>query len=461
MRRNLAMTILILLGAGCGKSGESGDDASATQCCGKFINIRGSVTSKSLAGVTLENWILLLIERDTGTARSSILGAGGLFLFRNAKGDAAHTLALLSPEYILQSVVSFPADQPGAVHQYFKFNKLYLGNVIHDGPVLSLEHPDNIAIEQDLARDGDGDGLPDGTVQIGAETLADGDAPDFPMDLDHIDSDFDGLVNSLDHDDDNDGIFDMADADSNGDDVPDREQDSSDLHFSEGVEAIMAQYEYDPAASGSRKAYMTFTARLRDDINPFAVGLAGPARLLDGASYEGFDNTNQPIDAAWNRRLADDGNSQDELPNDRIFAKKIKLASSSLRPKSNEVFLIQLLLGSEQDPWAYSYPISFPNITTGTITAAFNETTNVVTLGGNPFGTIANYEWTVVLSNPEGAMLWSSQSVPVDTKTFTVPAPQLTSGRTYAISVTARLPDRVRASPSYVVHSPKIEVIIP
>src|SRR5690606_36963544 len=140
--------------------------------------------------------------------------------------------------------------------------------------------------------------------------------PDFPMDINFVDSDFDGLINSLDHDDDNDGIFDMADADSNGDGIDDRHQGVSDLHFAEGVESISAQYEYAPGTDGA-KAYMTFSAKLRDDLAPFAVQLLGPPRLLDGTNYEGVDNTGKAVDAAWNRRLEDDGDSQDEMPGDR------------------------------------------------------------------------------------------------------------------------------------------------
>ena len=471
----------LMLGAlhGCGGAGK----AEATDNSGLPVDVADVVGSiGSLAGgqSQMSGWVVALIERDTNLARVGEVDQAGIFSLKHVNMAAAHTVILVSPDYVLQSVLSMPGTKEKTIKQFFTMSTKTLPRLIHKGPVVNFQDTNNISPTREIASDEDGDGIPDGTksfslgtnARLNALTALDaGEGQSFGLtgttreDTDRDatpnyadpDIDGDGVPNVVDPDDDGDGILDAIDLDSNGDLVQDSAQTYGELYHSVGTEFVATQFESVPQDDGSTKSTLQFTTRVRDSVQPLAVQMRGPPSLFNSANIETVDTAGQPTVIKWDKLLLDDGQSGDASVNDRLFSRKVTLETGK-SPRSHQVMFFQLAFGKADSPWFLEYPYTFPPVSLGSVTSAYDKTTQTVQLVGSPFGSLTDYIWSVVIYNSEQTKIWESPTVKGVEKTFVLPSNILETGATYQYSVVAQLLDRIPGYPSFLVRSKKYEI---
>ena len=181
--------------------------------------------------------------------------------------------------------------------------------------------------------------------------------------------------------------------------------------------------------------------------------------MLNSALVEMLDTTGAPTAIKWDRLLLDDGLSGDASLNDRLFSRKITLEAGK-SPRSHQMIFFQLAFGKADNPWLLEIPYTFPPVTLGSVTSAFDKTTKTVQMVGTPFGALNDYIWSVVIYNGEGTKIWESPTVKGVEKTFVVPSNILESGSSYKYSVVAQLLDRIPGYPAYLVRSKRYDIAL-
>ncbi len=459
----LKLNIVIALVMSCGSPG----DKPVVTCalCGTLNDIRGSIGTKSGSQAQMVGWVVASFERDTGIARASEVDNAGLFTFGMLRTDQAQTLALLTPDYILQAVLSIPSGNEKAIQQFFTINKPILPKLINSGPILTFQNFEGIKVSKELAADQNGDQIPDGAQHIQGISLTQSPAVT-DTDLDGVpnfkdtDIDGDGVINVIDPDDDGDGIRDAFDGDQNSDLLNDsaRNGDNFDLYFKEGVEWIAVQHESKPKDDGTGvDTTLKFSTKVRSDVTPNAVQIRGAPSLLNSATFYTPDASGTLTIQPWNRLLQDDGISEDSGANDRLFAKKVNLATGKA-PRSYETVFFQLAFGTPEKPWYLEYPYIFPDVKTSTISAQYDPNTRTVLLVGNPFGDVQDFVWIITVWDSKSNAIWTSQSVPGTTRQFQVQENILVTGETYKYSVVAQTLDKIPGYPAYTIHSIKYDL---
>ena len=431
-------------------------------------------------------WVLASFEFDTGIARVSELDAAGLYSLTNVRTDHVQTLALFSPDYILQGILSIPGSSDKAIYQYLNFQSPQLPNLVSNGPIITFANLNGLAIltsKQVVASKGDG--VPDGASKItgqgsslwdGAEVAASRpsahsrglyfDAPTVDTNNDGIPNQFDpdingdGIINWLDYDDNGNGIYDIFDPDQNGDLVNDLTPDghNTDQWYKEGIEYLAVQYDLSPKSDNTTfQSTLTFVTKVRDDVTPIAVQVRGAPSLLNNANYMTKDTQGNPNLQAWNRLLADDGQSEDGSAGDRIFGRKVILADGKA-PRANEVVFIQLVFGTSDAPWYVEFPWTFPPVKPAQITAQYDNSTRTIQLVGNPFGSIQDFVWTANVIDSSGKVVWTSPTTSGSNRQLAIPDNTLVSGSSYQYQVTAQSLDKVPGHPAFSIHSIKYDV---
>lgn len=488
--QRLAVTAWLMLLVACGGGGES--DVAACSLCGNRNDIRGSIASQTGSQAQMAGWLIASFEKDTGIARASEIDSAGLFSFSQVRTEKSHTLALFSPNYRLMGVLSTPNEKvPTTIKQFFQYRAPNLPKLIHKHSTIAFQDYQGITVGKDLASDQNSDGTPDGwqSIEASAIKLWEDDAADTTstmlglairetlalqgssndIDQDGIpnardaDIDGDGLINWLDPDDDGDGIRDPLDGDQNGDLVNDAapSQENIDLYFKEGVEYIAVQLMLKPKTDGSKtnETSLKFVTKVRKDITPLAIQIRGAPSLLNGATYTAPDSNGTPTVVAWNRLLADDGQSEDNSKEDRIFAKRINLAGSQV-PMSHQVLFFQLVFGTKDKPWYMEFPFTFSDLKPAAVTAQYESNSRSVLLIGKPFGEqIQDFLWSINLWNSDQtSLLWTSKTQAGTERTLTIPESVLTKGTVYKFTVVAQTMDKVPGYPAYVVQSESYEI---
>jgi hypothetical protein len=451
----------------CGTAGTG--SGSSCGVCGADTDIKGSITSQFGSSAQMKGWVVVFIEKLTGISRVAEVDNAGLYSLRKVKSSVAQTIVLLSPDYIVQSVLSIPPKtQSPAIRQYFKINNSIIPQLIHKGPIIQFQEIVGISITNDLAADADSDSIPDGSpgeaaslVQIGDDMgslnliqYVDQDLDGTPNFKD-TDIDGDGIANIVDSDDDGDKIRDVFDGDADGDLENDELTTKGDQFFLEGVDYIAVQYQKKPKTTGTGyDITLTFTTRVQDTVSPIAVQIRGAPTLLNNALQQTTNSEDEAAETVWNRLLLDDGLSQDKQAKDRIFGAQVALADG-LAPRHHEVLFFQLVFGSASNPWYLEYPFAFPDITPGTVTASYaSKTVTLLSLGAKgPFGDIDNFKWAVNLFDSEGVAQWSSEPTDGTTTSIVIPDNQLVSGNTYAYEVVAQVLAKVKGLPAYTIYS--------
>ena len=447
----------------CGGAGTSEEESCGL--CGPMSDLNGSITSQFGTQEQMQGWVVVLSEKNSGISRVAEVNAQGTFTFGNARATTDHHLALLSPDYILQSVLSVPGNLPNTIHQFFTPKAKQLPRLIHSGPIIRMQDLSGVSISSDLASDQTGNGIPDGSESIGgpkqtALMLQDGVVPD--LDLDGLNNDVDadidgdGAINLFDPDDDGDTIYDVLDPDANGDFLNDTTQTIGNQYFKEGVEFIGVQFEMRPKTSGSGNVQtILFTTKVRDNVGPRAVQIRGAPYLLNDATVETVNAEGETSSGAWDRRLLDEGTTNDSSAGDRIFAQKVTIADGKQPPRAQEMVFFQLAFGTEEEPWFLEFPYIFPPLSPAAITAQYQPANRTVLLVGSPFGsTVVDFVWSVNLFDENGLGVWTSQPNPGSSREVTIPDNIMVADSTYQFQVVAQVLDKVPGYPSYTIHSP-------
>ena len=455
------LTLAAGLTAACGHgSSDDGDGStvSSSDFAGNRADVTGTITSQTGSQSQMAGWAVALIERDSMIGRVAEADASGTLKFGKVSFDAAQTAILLSPDYLLQAVLSLPSSKTNTIKQFFTLNKNILPRLIQKGPIITMQSTDTISITSDMAADSDGNGTPDGVASLGLQdssagfpltSTVDTDSDGIPNTSD-ADIDGDGLINVIDTDEDGDGILDVVDADANGDGIPDTQQQASSQHFKAGVEFIAVQNESTPSGS-TTVSTLKFAMKVRDGVTISDVKIRGATSLLKDSTYISSDGAT----GTWDNKLLDDGNSEDSSANDLLYARKITLASGKA-PRANQMVFFQLTIGTGADQWTAEYPYIFPSLTPAAITGAYDSATRTVTLGGNPFGeSMQDFVWTVSVANSDSVKIYESATTAGATRTFTLPANILETGKTYTYTLTAQLLDKVPGYPAMIVHAAK------
>lgn len=448
---------------GCGKAG----DAPLEQCsiCGPLADIRGSLAARSGSQSLMQGWVLASFEQETSISRVTEADSAGLYTLRQLRTDTPQTLALFTPDYILQAVLAIPGQTEKYLHQYFTVQKASLPLLINNGPIISFQNLDGLKVDKARTADSNADGIPDGAPSIQGLSLAstpaqtDTDKDEIPNFRDK-DIDGDGLPNSIDPDEDGDNVLDVFDPDQNADLVNDTAPGGSntDFYFKDGVEWVLVQYELKPKESGTgTETSIKFMTKVRDTVVPKAVQIRGAPSLLNGATYLAKDNTGTLTVQPWNRLLADDGMNEDSAAGDRLFARRVNLASGKT-PRAFETVFFQLVFGDGASQWAMEFAYLFPPVKPAAITAQYDAITRSVLIVGDPFGGIQDYVWTITLWDSKDKVVWTSQAVPGTKRQFQIQENVMTSGETYKYSISAQSLDKIPGFPSYIVQSLKYDL---
>lgn len=443
--------------ASCGGAGGDNDGATSSgSATVGSLTVSGSIAGQSGGQSRMAGWVVVLIERDTNISRVGVVNAAGVYSISGVRGDAVHSLTLLSPDYLVRGVFAVPSETQGKLLPFFSITSDKLPRMIHRGYTVTPQSMDGISVATDSLTDADSDGAPDGTSNLGLVTTSsvDLDSDGLVNELD-ADIDGDGLLNVFDNDDDGDGTPDVMDSDANGNQIPDLIETSSDQHFRTGIEFLAVSFEMFEQDDGSFKSYLNLASKVRDGVNPLSVQIRGPLSLLNGAKVEG---TELVPESAWDKRLLDDGLSEDGFESDALFSRKVLLAADKT-PRPFQMLFLQLGFNSVEDPQFAEFPFTFPDIDLGSISFAWTAATRTVVIDdeSEPFGDETNYSWSVSITDSDGLVIYESALIAAETNSVIIPDKLLDSGSEYTMRVNAQLQDRIPGYPSFIVHSTETE----
>lgn len=450
-----SLVVLALSIFSCGRSSSSEEDSGGggggggTGFSTNMQNVVGTLTSQTGTPTQMRSWVVAIVEATSRVARSAAADVSGVLRWNKVSLDSTHTAVLLSPDYLLQSIMAMPSAKTNTVRQYFTIQNTLLPQLVQRGPVISFQTSSGITMQELYAADSDADGNPNGTGAFGltgeqlslvtVDTDADGIANDVDGDIDG-----DGLLNSFDNDDDGDGIDDIFDADGNGNLVTDSQESNGDSYYGQGVEYFAVRYEESPTTNT-----FLFTVKLNQGLTAESVKIKTASSLTDGS--QGLESGGGV--SAWDLSLLDDGANFDGSAGDLLFARKVQLAAGKT-PRVNQVLFAQVTFGSGESAFTLEYPWMFPNVDMGPISTTYNTSSRVLTLAGDPFGTSQQYfVWSVTVTNSDGLKIYESAATPGTTRTLTLPANILQSGGTYTYEVVAQSRDKIPGMPAAAVRS--------
>ena len=430
---------------------------------GPFELINGVISSSTGSFSELNGWNIALVERDSRIARVATVDASGAFTFRHVYTNNAFTMVLLSPSYVVQSVFSFPSSVSTQIEQYFYISSNQLPQIVQQGPIITFLNANGVTFTNDLAPSSAGNGIPDGFNKKLGPNAASTALTALPLKkayaLDNVtvlndrlpDTDDDGIIDLIDPDVLGAGELNIFNTAANGF-VP-----ANNIYFSYGLEWLLARYEISAPTASTFQYAMTFFAQRRSaDPAPTAIQILGAPALLANAEVQALTSTGQTVIKTWDGLLEDDGLNYDGLAGDGLFARKLILANST-PPVANQVILFRLAYTDTQDSWTEDYFYTFPPVTPSAISTSYNSATQTVTLIGNPFGTIQNFQWSLSLSqSSEGALtqIYASPLLAGTELTTTIPSNTFTAGFNYVYTVTAQSLDRVPGYAAYTIESP-------
>ncbi len=447
--RQLVIVSAAALTFHCGRRSSSSDGGGdGASFSGNMQNVSGTVTSQSGTPAQMKSWAVALVEKSAGVSRVADADSNGVLKFNKVSLDALQTAVLLSPDYLLQSVMAIPSTRTKTVRQYFQITSTTIPQIVQKGSGLNFQNTNGITVHDYYATDSDGDGNPDGIGSLGlasgpvfnaADTDKDGESNESDNDIDG-----DGLSNVFDTDSDGDGTLDVLDSDANGNSIADSQENLGAPYFSQGIEYFEIKYEQGVSANT-----MQFIMKVRDGYTPAAVKIRGAASLLDSSTAIASDAST----AAWDLTLLDDGANYDGAASDNLYGRKIQLASGKT-PRTNQVVFGQLTIGTGDSAFTAEYPWVFPNLSISTISCSYDTSSRVVTLAGNPFGAeLQSFVWSIALTNSSGLKVYESSAISGGTRTLTIPANVMQSGATYTYEAVAQTLDKVPGMPRVSVRS--------
>lgn len=460
-KRNLSHVLLLFMLLGCGKSASESGGGAATSPSGETI--KGSIKSVTGSQSEMNQWVLALVERDTGIAHSGVINAVGNYSIEGVDTSVAYTLVLLDPQYRFSAILTYVGLNPGKVRQYFAITSNRLPTLVHNGPIINFTDFSSVSWENNEAADSNDNLIPDalevsaglaGAVKLAATPTitADTDGDSQTNDRDG-DIDGDGLPNWFDSDDDDDGVPDAFDNDANADELADLSQDDGDQYFPRVVKYIALQLVQDVQSDGSLASTLMFTTQLLEDEKATAVLVKGSSTLFTGSSSVLFDpSSGEASYADWDQTLSDDGNNEDGEADDGTFSRRVELVSTAV-PKANQVFFVEVTQGTGDTRIVNEFPFTFPSMVTGVITGQYTAATRKVTLTGSPFGTVTDYNWSVHVYDAAGIKVFASEPIAGTSATYTLPTGATDEGETYTARIVATAIDRIPSFPSWVMRS--------
>jgi hypothetical protein len=445
----LLLSSLLSLAACGGQGGGGGEDGlspTASTLSGSIKSITGSQSE-------MYQWVLAMVQRDTGISHAAVINAVGNYSIEGVDLNEPHTLVLLDPQYRFSAVLSYAGKETGTVRQYFRSSKLRLPTLVHNGPVINFTDVTDIAWETDKALDEDNDLIPNGRESRAlfaakVDTDSDGIANDVDSDIDG-----DGVANWFDADDDGDGTLDAFDADANGDEVADLGQTLGDLYFFKKIQYLSVQVMQDVQDDESLATTVTFTTRVLDTDKPSAMKVRGPEAMLAESQSVRFDlSTGELQRSPWDLTLVDDGTSEDGAADDLTYARRVQLRNGSV-PRANQVLFLQHVTTQGSTVSISEFPFTFPNMVTGVIRGTYDQATRKVTISGQPFGSVATYRWSVHVFDASSIKVFASEPIDGTTPTYTLPEGVIDAGKSYTARLVATAIDRIPSFPSWVIRS--------
>ncbi|SMF29517.1 hypothetical protein [Pseudobacteriovorax antillogorgiicola] len=425
------------------RSGSSGGGSTGTST---GVTVSGVVKSSSGSQSEMVSWVIVFVERDSGLSQFGVLGSLGNYEIENVRLSQPQTIVLLDPQYRLSAVLTSPGTTTGTIFQYFTSNLVTIPSLVHQGPVIKFSDTSSIAWTANTAGDSDSDLIPDGLDAISLG-LADTDADGIDNSTD-FDLDGDGIINWYDDDDDGDETIDVYDTDANGDDIADLSQSIGELYFSQDLEFVAVQVIQEVQSDSSLASSLILSAKASSTGSIDTIAIAGPDILLEDATAN-VTTDDQTSTTAWDRTLLDDGLSEDGNSDDLLYARSVNLGSGK-SPKANQLIFFTV---TDTSAVAWSYPYSFPSLTSGVVSGSFDSTTSTVTKSGSPFSVAENYSWSVHVFDAQGVKIYGSESVAGTVDTFSIPSGILDNTQTYTAQVVASTIDRINSYPTWTVKS--------
>lgn len=468
----------------CGQPGSSDQSAAVS---GATLDVKGSLTNSFGRQREMQGWKVVLLDKSTSIARVAEVDGSGLYTLKHVDLSRTYTIVLVSPDSVFSSILSITGVtgiRQNTVLQYFRITKNWLPQLILRGPVVNFQTLDGITPDKTkLIKDSSGSGVPDGVTNkmaaslhfnsslLGAEEgetlesqgllLATASTADLDHDgvtnINDVDIDGDGIPNVFDPDENSNNVANVLDPDSNGDYVADLAEKSGDNYFKEGIEFMVVQVEKTPNADGTFKTTIKFTTKVRNEVSPIAVQVRGSPNLFGDAVVETIidDKGNTRLDSFADKRLLDDGKSEDAAEADRLFARRVTLTGTKF-PKAAQVVFVQLAFGSATDPWFMEFPYTFPDVTLSLITGTYDAANRLFTLTGAPFGAGNNdFTWNVTVFDSSDVIVHMSESITGDQRNALMPSNKLRDGETYYFTLSAQLTEKVPGYPPYIIHSTK------
>ena len=424
--------------------GSSDSDSAAAAATGS--SVQGVVKSSSGSQSDMASWVIVFVERDTGLSQFAVLGALGNYTIENVRASRAQTILLLDPQYRVSAVLTSPSTTDAEVKQYFTTAVTAMPPIVHQGPVLKFSDETNIFWDAAGSGDTDGDLIPNGLDT--ALRLVDTDSDGIDNTLDY-DLDGDGLVNWFDTDNDGDDIADIFDSDANADETADLSQNIGDFYFSENIDFLAVQVIQEVQSDSSLSTQLLLTAKINSLLTPSSVSVLGATVLLGDAQANVANSEGAITQSAWDGTLADDALNEDGNSGDSLFARSISLDTAK-SPKSDQVIFFQVV---DQNSLTWNYPYTFSPVTSGVISGSYNTSTRVITKSGTPITSGDYYSWSVHVYDALGVKVYGSELVAGTVDTYTLPSDVLDATQTYTAKVVASSIDPVSSYPTWTVKS--------
>jgi hypothetical protein len=427
---------MLLVAVACGSfaskpkfSGGEGAAVATTKA-----TVTGSLASLVGRQSDLEGWVVLLLERDAQIGRSAVVDAKGQFSLPSARLDRPQMLALLSPQYVLRSILTLPESGTTQFREFFSTSAAALPRVIQRGPILSFASLEGITPEGDLIDSGPLANAPAGALGKNGYGLADAG----PVAGN-------GLPRVFSPDVDGNGTIDLFEGGGAG----------GGATFAEGFEYVTAQLDVRYAADGARALELLLLARARGAAEHGGIVVHGPTALFAGATVA-------PGGEAWDGTLRDDGANDDGTAGDGIYARRVRLAGHDL-PGAFQALLFGLDMSpgnadGAAEEWIAA--LTFPPFTLATLRAPEVSVTDATAKRLDaPFPGITTYDWVAAVYDGSGALAYVSPVSSGDVDTVALPAAVLAGNVGGGVEMIASTQAGVGGIARIVVHGPRTPIV--
>jgi hypothetical protein len=470
-----------LMAVSCGQAGDSAGSSAGTTALTGLKTITGSIEPQTGDLSELENYIVGLVEKETGIVQFDSddgISAKGVFQLESVRTSEIQTAFELSPDYIFLAS-HLTNSKNGATSAknfaYFKLNSTTMPLLRDDRPYLrflnaAADAPSEISFDTSFATTTSA--VDEDATQVVASRLT------FDPNTDKG-----GIPSVFDIDDDNDDSDDIFPTSAK------ESKSTGDIAtFPEIIEYFNVRVDVLPSLSGddpATPAYLLhFTTKMREGVFPTSVKINGADSLLKNSTVVKYTD-GEPVTGGSSfskRELKDDGLSEDGAEGDNVYGRRVVIVESDTvaPPQKHQVVFLQVTFGSGSSATTMSFPYTFAlapseidlaamdasvSITDDTDTACADTTTACATkvkVSVTPFApeetdNYAVYCYLSVFDATSGARLYlsSAQALAADAEaSFTLPL-TLEASTEYQYRVSIQTKGRTKDFPAYVVQSAK------